>query len=51
MLQFLAGNQFSRLFQKDGEDTNGLRLGVDPQSVFAQFFRAEIDLEGTEANC
>jgi hypothetical protein len=48
--QFLSGHDFSRSFEQCGQHLKGLLLELYLLSALAEFPRAEIDLERTEAD-
>ena len=48
--EHLAGDQLSRVIEKEREDAERLRLKAKPEPVFAQIAALQIDFEVAEAN-
>src|SRR5262249_34118067 len=49
LLQFLAGDNFARMFQQDLQNLEGLFLKSDFHALLVQFSALSIQLEDTEA--
>ena len=48
--QFFSGYNLSRLFQQDLQQFERLLLKFDPDTRFAEFSRAKVDLVGTKSH-